>query len=233
MVKSQGISSVEIAVQILEIIAKHEGPMRAVDIAKTIGFSKSRLHKYLISLCRSGMLQQDSETSLYRMGHKLIALAEAAQRDNPVLMRVNQELSRFTEQCNFSSGLVVRRGDFVQLVQYNRSQKNVDIDFRDDRPLPLSACVTGKVFLAYEERKETHALDVVCQEVREQGYVIRSAEKQGAPGAKTIACPVFDQDRKVVGAAFLIGFLPCEPDENRSLALRLLEAVRRASVTEG
>lgn len=53
---SQGVNSVDIAVNILAFVASQNGQTRAIDIATGCNLSKSRLHKYLVSLCRTGML---------------------------------------------------------------------------------------------------------------------------------------------------------------------------------
>ncbi|MDF4667830.1 helix-turn-helix domain-containing protein [Vibrio parahaemolyticus] len=63
MQNSQGVNSVDIAITILEFIASNGGIARSSDIAKACSLSKSRLHKYLVSLCRSEMLYQESEGS--------------------------------------------------------------------------------------------------------------------------------------------------------------------------
>ena len=59
---AQGINSVEIAITILDALAKLKEPTRAIDLADMTGLTKSRLHKYLVSLCRKGILYQNPIT---------------------------------------------------------------------------------------------------------------------------------------------------------------------------
>ncbi|WP_159566474.1 IclR family transcriptional regulator [Budvicia diplopodorum] len=229
MADIQGINSVEIAVSVLEAIAEHETPARAIDIARLSGLSKSRLHKYLVSLCRCNMIYQDPETNLYSLGHKLSSLGVAADRQNGTITTINNVLCQLRDRLNISTGLAVQKGELLSLVRYNRSNKNIEIDYRDHTPLPLdTTSAAGKVFLTFlENYKNSNLLEQSEQQlIRQLGYSMRLTETKGIPGNRAIACPIFTQDAQLVGSAIIMGLLPDSQEQLHQLAQQLISAIK-------
>lgn len=229
MSESQGVNSVEVAVSILDVIAEFNGPVRAVDIARVSGLSKSRLHKYLVSLCRSRLLHQDPETNLYFLSNKLVTLAAAVEKQNGVIAMINNALCHFRDVINISTGLVVKKGDNLSLIHYNRSNKNIEIDYRQNTLVPLTHSAAGKVFLTFSgEYKNINLLDSIEQDqIRARGYAISRYKTEGIPGAKSIACPIFNQNNYLIGVAVVMGFLPETDDELHEIAVLLMEVVKQ------
>ncbi len=63
--------------------------LRAADISKGCEISKSRLHKYLVSLCRTQMLYQDIQTSRYGLGRNLTFLANFVKPEDSYIDTIN------------------------------------------------------------------------------------------------------------------------------------------------
>lgn len=225
MADIQGVHSVEIAASILEAIAEQGRPLRASEIAKISGLSKSRLHKYLVSLCRASVLYQDPGNSLYSLGYRLVVLGRAAEKQNDWLPAIEKALSQLRDKLNISTGLVVKKGDRVSLIQYNRSNKNIEIDYRTNTMVPLTESASGKVFAAFGGDNASLTDDERKQILR-FGYAIRLDEVTGISGAKAIACPVFNSSCQLVGAAVIMGFLPDSQDELDRLAQELIDKVK-------
>ncbi|AHG19130.1 IclR family transcriptional regulator [Chania multitudinisentens RB-25] len=228
MAEAQGVNSVDIAVSVLECVTALGGTARAADIARMSGLSKSRLHKYLVSLCRSQMLYQDSATSRYSLGSKLLALASVAEKQNTLLTIINNALCELRDELNYSTGLVIRLGEHLMLTNYNRSYKNIDIDYLGNTPVPLSSSAAGWVFMAFDPSLSVQPdVDAAALEkVRQQGYAVRYHATEGIPGARAISCPIFSKGRELLGAATTMGFIPAEEDEIVRLASRLTAKVR-------
>lgn len=231
MSEIQGINSVEIAVSVLEAIAQRAGPVRATDIAKALGMSKNRLHKYLVSLCRSGLLRQEADTALYTLGPKLLVLSEAAERQNDILTRVNDALCGFRDRLNISTGLALRRGGNIRLIRYNRSNRDIEIDYRDDSILPLYNSAAGKIYQVFlEELQESNRIGEEERRcILERGYAARLTETADIPGAKAISCPIFSPGGRLVGAAVAMGFLSDSVQEQDRLGRQLIAAVTEAT----
>ncbi|ATM94557.1 DNA-binding transcriptional activator MhpR [Yersinia frederiksenii] len=228
MTEAQGINSVDIAVSVLESVTALGGTARAADIARMSGLSKSRLHKYLVSLCRCQMLYQDRATSRYSLGSKLLALASVAEKQNTLLTIINNALCELRDELNYSTGLVIRQGEHLLLTNYNRSYKNIDIDYLGNTPVPLCSSAAGWVFMAFDSSLavQPNVDPAALEKVRRQGYAVRYHATEGIPGARAISCPIFSQSRKLLGAATTMGFIPAEETEIVRLASCLTAKVR-------
>ena len=211
MQNSQGVNSVDIAITILEFIASNGGIARSSDIAKACSLSKSRLHKYLVSLCRSEMLYQESGGSQYCLGSKILLLAQATPKPQSMVDEINQLLCEFRDEHNMSTGLVIAQGNQLFLTRYNRSFKHVDIDFLPDTPVPYKISAAGSIFAVFSNLEIDAGLSEKQKNtIRQQGFAIRHEPAEGIPGAQSISCPVFNKKGKMVAAVLTMGFIESE-----------------------
>ncbi|HBO22752.1 MAG TPA: IclR family transcriptional regulator [Providencia sp.] len=221
----QGVNSVDIAINILNFIAQNGGIARAADISKGCEISKSRLHKYLVSLCRTQMLYQDIQTSRYGLGRNILLLSSFIEADNSHIDIINNSLINFRDEQNVSTGVASRLGKTVSLVKYNRSFKNVDIDYLPNTPLPLEKSAAGIIYCAFDKQiKQTLFSSQELDTVIQQGYAIRYTPTEGIPGAQSIACPVFNNQGELIAAAITMGFI--DKTDMEALASALIKQVK-------
>src|SRR5690606_31240040 len=64
----QGIKSVEHGMRVVEALLSLQGPAPLKELASRAKMSGSATHRYLVSLIRSGMVQQHAESGYYRIG---------------------------------------------------------------------------------------------------------------------------------------------------------------------
>lgn len=220
----QGVNSVDIAVSILNYIAQNGGVARAADISKGCEISKSRLHKYLVSLCRTQMLYQDPQTSRYALGRNLIFLSSFVEPESSYIETINNCLIQFRDEQNVSTGVAIRLGKALSLVRYNRSFKNVEIDFLPNTPLPTEKSAAGLIYSAFDDQFPSSSYSQAeLDKIIKQGYAIRYQPTEGIPGAQSIACPVFNSEGQLVAAAITMGFI--DKNEMESLATALIKQV--------
>jgi DNA-binding IclR family transcriptional regulator len=76
----QGVQSVEIGLRVAFALAEAaaSGPTTLGEIARHSGLSASKTHRYLVSLCRTGLAEQVASNGRYALGHALIPLGLAA-----------------------------------------------------------------------------------------------------------------------------------------------------------
>ncbi|MBN6362215.1 helix-turn-helix domain-containing protein [Providencia huaxiensis] len=225
----QGVNSVDIAVSILNYIAQNGGIARAADISKGCDISKSRLHKYLVSLCRTQMLYQDIQTSRYGLGRNLAFLANFVESEDSYIDTINNGLIQFRDEQNVSTGIATRLGKALSLIKYNRSFKNIEIDFLPNTPLPVVKSAAGLVYSAFDSQfgSNSYSQDEI-NKVIQQGYAIRYQPTEGIPGAQSIACPVFNSEGQLVAAAVTMGFIA--ENEMERLATLLIKQVSRLNL---
>jgi DNA-binding IclR family transcriptional regulator len=59
-------------------LTKASAAMQLSEIAKAVGMPASKVHRYLVSLCRSGLVEQDPATSRYDLSRSALRLGLAA-----------------------------------------------------------------------------------------------------------------------------------------------------------
>lgn len=207
---SQGVNSVDIAVSILTFVASQNGQARAIDIATGCGLSKSRLHKYLVSLCRTGMLCQN-EKGLYSLGTTALQLAGTPTGTRNAINELNAMLVAFRDTFNHSTGVVVVSDNRLILKHYNRSFRNVDIDFLPNTQVPLHASAAGQIFMSFSGyQAQNPAQKQLIKQIISQGYAVRYNPTKGIPGAQSIACPLHNSKGELIAIAVTMGFFSAE-----------------------
>ena len=68
-----GIQSVEVAARLLDAMAAADGPVPLKELADAAGMAASKAHRYIVSMCRTGMMEQDSATGMYNFGRAALA----------------------------------------------------------------------------------------------------------------------------------------------------------------
>lgn len=84
MSKENKIQSLEIGLNILEIIATYNKPLKFSEIQNITSMTKSNLHKYLTTLHEFGAIQRNPDNT-YSLGHKLIQLGNLAQGQTSIV----------------------------------------------------------------------------------------------------------------------------------------------------
>lgn len=219
---SQGVNSVDIAVGILTFVARYDGQARAIDIANGCNLSKSRLHKYLISLCRTGMLCQN-EKGIYSLGATLHQLSGNGSGESDPISKLNDVLTAFRDKFNYSTGVVVSTGEGLILKHYNRSFRNVDIDFLPNTPVPLHHSAAGQIFMGFTDHPQDDQHASLIAQIRLQGFAVRYQPTHGIPGAQSIACPLLDNKEKLIAIAVTMGFFSTE--DIPQIAVQLMNTV--------
>src|SRR5260370_15293587 len=89
----QGIQSLETGIGVLEAVVRAQRPLRLMEIAEHTGLSASKARMYLISLIRTGMVEQDADTGTYRFGPRAAQLGLRALRNDGLLNAAEQLVS--------------------------------------------------------------------------------------------------------------------------------------------
>ncbi len=219
----RGIQSVEIAGRILDTLLEMERPVRMTDLAKKAGISAAKLHRYLISLRRAGLVGQHEESGLYdlgalarRIGSKFYGAKTAADIALPLVRELSRELGEtvFIAELGAEGPVSVRSAiPDVPLA----------ITPRIGSVHSLLTSATGRIFAAYlpERIRESllnHELksvparqraarleefEGVLQQTRRHGLSVSHGERQA--GINALSAPVFDSDARMVLAITVIG----------------------------
>jgi DNA-binding IclR family transcriptional regulator len=144
-----GVKSVDVACRIVEVFST-EGPRLALkDIAKATRIPPSKIHRYLDSMVRGGLIEHDAATRHYALGRIAfeIGLRAIAARDPlRAAIQVQRELRDEVDQ---SVALSVWGNKGPTIVHVEDSSQPVIMTMRVGAVLPTLATATGLVFCAH------------------------------------------------------------------------------------
>jgi DNA-binding IclR family transcriptional regulator len=154
-----GIQSVEIGLSLMTILADAGTKLRLGDLATRIGMHRSKAHRYLVSLCRSGLVRQD-DNGLYGFGPLALRIGLAALNDlNPVSM-ARSYLDRLASELHHTIAVAVWGDRGPMYIESRDPPLPIGITFniRVGSFMPLTHSVAGLLFAAYLPREQTRPL---------------------------------------------------------------------------
>ena len=144
----QGIGSLEIGLRILDTLAESPRPMTLKQLSDVLELSPSRLHKYMVSLIRTGYIGQENGSG-YILGKSSLTLGVAA------LSRIDPIQSAFAavEELNRSSdktvSITVWNGHAPLVIKWLDASQPVAVNVRLGMELSPFYSVSGRIFLAH------------------------------------------------------------------------------------
>ncbi len=220
----KGIQSVEVAGAILRVLADLRIPVALTELAARAGMTPSKAHRYLISLCRIGLVIQDADTLKYAAGDLSLGLGLSALGRIDVVRAASAEMAALRDRIDETVALSVwgNRGPVV--VRFEESAHPVTVNVRVGSVLPVTTTAFGRIFAAWPrsaavgdlveaelsaiadagERDKARAdFEGTLDRVRDRGL----ARIQGLllPGVAAVAAPLFDHGGQLAGALAAIG----------------------------
>ncbi|MBO8163501.1 MAG: IclR family transcriptional regulator [Brevibacillus sp.] len=244
---STTIQSLQIGCDILELVASHERPLKFNEIHEMSGITKSNLYKYLNTLTQIGLLYRDKETGLYSLGSKLVEYGMKAVNQENVIERVTPYLQEINRICKNTALLATWTHNGPVVVKLINSQQGLNIGAQIGTFLPImSAC--GKVYAAFMEetsigewKKQQLAkldgeqklqLEAEIEFVRENG--ISFAKEPLVPSISSIALPIFNFEKRLLGVIIVVGFNETVPNQiDDPMSQYLIKTVKEISQTFG
>lgn len=235
-----GVKSVDVACRIIEIFSNSEPRLALKDIAKAVRMPASKIHRYLDSMVRGGLIEQDAVTRHYALGRVAFEIGlRAIAAHNPLraAIQVQRELR---DEIDQSVALSVWGNKGPTIIHVEDSSQPVIMTMRVGAVLPTLATATGLVFCAHlpsvitrpliaeafaernqrtsivGNRKEfKHALD----EIKSAGYAINRGHLTAQVCA--IAIPFFSGPGKLTAVIAVIAHEE-EIDKNKARITRFV-----------
>jgi DNA-binding IclR family transcriptional regulator len=243
-----GIQSVEIGADILRALATFGRlvPLRA--LAAKCGMPVGKVHRYLVSLTRAGLVEQDEASGHYGVGRSSVAIGLAGLwACSPVkeAARAIAQLRDATRDTTFGA-IWTDVGPVVCLLE--EADSPIYMNVRVGAQLPIHLSAAGRVFAAHlpEEivktaaRLQEHTLSIaghkltaaqqreLYREVRAKGYAAIAG--LSVPGINAVAAPIYDHKGKVTVVIGLLGRDNDLPASGESAHINsLLDCAARAS----
>jgi len=215
----QGVRSVETGMALLAALAaRARVPASLSDLAAAAGMAPAKAHRYLVSLIRAGMVEQDRASGRYRLGGAALNVGLAALGALDVMRLAGEALERLCAAIDETVLLAVWGNKGPVVVRWEEASRPVTTNVRAGSVMPLLNSATGRVFAAFlpemqtkamlaEERAQAPALakdyDAGLEETRTRG--LGRVKGDLLPGVAGLAAPVFDHQGDLVAVIAALG----------------------------
>ncbi len=225
-----GVQAVDTAVRVLSALVDVGTTLSLKTVAERAGMQPPKAHRYLVSLCRSGLAERDTGTGGYRLGPLAVRMGLAALRHLNVVREAGPALASLRDELGFTAGLAVWGAAGPTFVRFEETNDALIISGRPGSVMPILTSSTGRVFGAYLSRSLTgpyleremagaphpgatptgaaqrmtaHDVDSLFDEVRQH----RMARVHGDlnPGLHGLSAPIFDHAGALAGVITVMG----------------------------
>ncbi|WP_040664776.1 IclR family transcriptional regulator [Nitratireductor aquibiodomus] len=227
------IQSVSIAMRFLKILADAETPLPLGELAKRAGTGNSSAHRYLQSLVKEGLADQDALSGRYDLGPQALNIGIGALRRIDPVEAATQRVKQLAAEMTTACGIVIWTDRGPTVVRWFKNARFTisTVSLGDVLPLDNSAC--GLVFQAYLTPQEiavaretqpdmvrgTPPPETRLEEVRREGGAELSEHLFSALTGK--AAPVFDAQGELACVMSTVSLLENAANEKHREALFL------------
>ena len=218
MAEKQGVRSVEIGLRLARQLAERAGPLALKDLAAAAGMPAAKAHRYLVSLIRAGLAEQDRESGRYRLGPLALDVGLAALRQLDVLKFGGEVLADLRAAIDETVLIAIWGNKGPVVARWEESSRPVATNVRAGWVMPLVNSATGRCFAAYlpgaataplleaefalkpEERERYPAR---LEEIRAHG--LSRVEGDLLRGVASVTAPVFSHGGGIVAVIAALG----------------------------
>lgn len=222
MSKENKIQSLEIGLNLLEIIASHKEPLKFSEIQNITSMTKSNLYKYLTTLHDFGAIQRNPDNT-YSLGYKLIQLGNIAQGQSSIVEVVIPYLKNISENTGLTALLAIPSVNGPLISHISNALYGINIGAQIGTILPINTS-TGVVFASFHNElikpwldSEFAALSEEKQKQLEQDLKT-TREKWFASKIEPLvshvssfSTPIFNYDEELLGAITIVGYTEMVP----------------------
>ncbi len=150
----QGVQSVEIGFRVLDAIAGFGGAVSLTILARALEMPPSKVHRYLASLARCGLISQEQSNGRYDLGPSALALGARALSRIDGQRIAAEEARRLGTQLDHNVFIAVWSHEGPVVVGWHDAGRPITVMARLGGRLPATRSGTGRVFLAFRGRAE-------------------------------------------------------------------------------
>lgn len=215
---SNGVQSLEVGLQVLNVLIEAGEPLMLKDVAATADMHPAKVHRYLVSLIKYHYAKQN-EDGRYCLGDKVLAMGLAATRRTdylqiaqPWLQQLHREMGAYLQVTRWTA-----LGPLI--VQFLDDEFGVPISAKVGAVMPIMRSATGRVFASYlpenvvrplVEQEDRSVNSTAWQDFQPQKQQILDQKLcliQGdmMVGINAIAAPVFDANNDVAFVVTCLG----------------------------
>jgi DNA-binding IclR family transcriptional regulator len=220
----RGIQSIEVGGEILKVLASEPRPMALRDLVRAANMPSGKIHPYLVSFGKIGLVAQDPVTGHYLLGPMAIQLGlTSLQTLNPI-REATPFAEALAEDTTHSVAISVWGNLGPVIVRLIDASYPVHTNFRTGSVMSLVSTATGRVFSAFLPRQlidkmlledrirlgpdiahplDAKLVDDMIDEARKR-KMSRGIDHP-TPGVASFSAPVFDYSGNITLAITILG----------------------------
>ena len=219
-----GVQSLEIGMTILRAISSGHRSMMLKDIAAKADMPASKVHRYIVSLVRSGLVEQDPMTSRYDLGPFALSLGlVAVDRLDRVKLGLSA-IADLRDEINQTTALAIWSDNGPVIIRSVRPYRPITVNVVTGTALHLLTSASGRVYAAWlpravtqkriskeqatldlqPELKTAAGLNAMLAQVLQDG-VATVNDYHLVPGVAAAAAPVFNFKHEITLSILAIG----------------------------
>lgn len=210
-------STVTKALALLEHFTEIEPELGLSELARRSGIDKSAVHRMLGSMAEAGLVEQQADSKLYRLGAGVLRLARVRETAFPISSVVQPVLDALSEETEETAHASLISGRSLGNIGTRESKKGTRVSLIAGEVLPFHSTASGISVMAFGDEKIlkrvlAHGLDArtkftitdadILKEkvdtVKAQGF--SESDQANEEDVHGIAAPIFDRTGMAVGA---------------------------------
>lgn len=253
--KSNGIRSLDAALNVLSVVASRSGPVSLSEIARESQMPPSKVHRYLASFQHAGLISQERRSSKYDLGPNAMQLGLAAIGRHDFVNHTADGLPSLCAETGLTVLLSVWGSHGATVVRWERGASPAVTSMGLGTTLPLLNSATGRAFLAWaplapiKQLRDTElrraarnprlivdieatarGVSQLIKDTRARGYA--SVEGRFILGLVAAAAPILDWQYEAQAVVTLISTDPKDIDPQSVSVKRLLSFCAEKSVVQ-
>lgn len=221
-VQMESIRAVDRAIDVLNAFGRHAPELNIDQIAAAAKLPRATVYRILYTLERRGLVRFDTEALTYRLGFAFLTYGDLVSSSIDLRHEAEEAMLHLYDQTRQTVLLAVDQGDTLVYIFRKENPEGLKVASLEGRTRPLVFGAFGTVIMAYldEARLQkvlsapippfTPATVVDPGVIRDRLARVHTEQVwaeagEAILGVTGIAAPVFDANRKFIGAAGLDG----------------------------
>lgn len=236
-----GVKSVQVGLRVLATLAEAYRPMMLRELAGALAMPSAKVHRYLVSLSRAGMVEQYGAGGRYALGPLALRIGLSALNQLDYVGIVGAAVADLRDRVDHTALLAIWGSAGPTVIRWEECRRPTAVNVRMGSILRLLGSATGLIFAAYLPRhvtekilademggRDPEAVERVLAEVRGRG--LSRVRGQQLASVNALSAPVFDHANVLVAAITLLGpETDFDPDWDGPLAVELRAVARQVS----
>ena len=237
-----GVQSLEIGMTILRAISDGHRSMMLKEIAAAVDMPASKVHRYMVSLVRAGLVEQDTQSARYDLGPFALSLGLVAVDRLDRIKLGLEAIAELRDEVNHTIALALWNDAGPVIIRSLRPYLPITVNVITGSALPLLSSASGRIFAAFLPRSATRALiareratltlppglqteaeiDALLDQIHADGLA-SVTDYHLLPGVAAAAAPVFNFKHEITLSVLAIGvkgMIDLTPDSKVVMALK-------------